>query len=204
MSLAGAPLVLASASPRRSEILSRLGMGHEVVPSDLDESALPGETSVAHVERLAVEKGRGVAVRRPDAWVLAGDTVVILKGRILGKPATWEEAVEMLLALAGRAHTVATGLSLHAPGGGRCWSGVEVTRVRFRDFDGATARAYVETGEPMDKAGGYGIQGLGGALVSGIEGDYTNVVGLPIPLLLRLMAEAGVPYRFPGTPVRVR
>lgn len=199
MSWLGAPLILASASPRRSELLTRLGMEHRVVAASLDESVLPGEAPLVHVERLAREKGATVARTHPRAWVLAGDTVVLLGDEILGKPGNRVEGVEMLMALAGREHLVATALALIAPGGGDRWSGVEETRVRFRPFPRAWAEDYVATGEPMDKAGAYGIQGLGGVLVEAIEGDYTNVVGLPIPLLLRLLEGAGVPYRFPGS-----
>lgn len=190
-------LVLASASPRRSAILSELGLAHEVDPAALPEVRAAGETPEAYVERLAREKAQVVALRHPASLVLGGDTTVALGPRILEKPADEEEAVTMLLALAGREHRVATGLALVLPGGA-VLSGVEVTRVRFRAFDGAEARAYVGTGEPMDKAGAYGIQGLGGALVEGIEGDFSAVVGLSIPLLLRLLRDAGQPWRFPS------
>jgi septum formation protein len=196
------PLILASASPRRAEILSTLGLPHRVEPARVDELPAPGEDPVVHAERLAREKAAEVAGRHPGAWVVAGDTVVTVDGRILGKPGDGEEAVAMLLALQGRAHQVASGLALALPvGRGRAGpallSGVEITEVRFRSFDEAMARAYVATGEPMDKAGAYGIQGLGSALVMGITGDYSGVVGLPVPLLLALLERAGSPYHFP-------
>lgn len=191
-----APLILASASPRRAEILAMLGLDHRVIPAHVDETRRPGEAPEVYVERLAREKAAAVHDRAPGSWVLAGDTTVAVGDQVLEKPVDREDAVRMLLSLQDREHRVATGLALAAPQGGLV-SGVEVTRVRFRPFDEATARAYAATGEPMDKAGGYGIQGMGGALVEGIEGDFSAVVGLSVPLLVRLLAEAGRPYRFP-------
>ena len=191
-----APLVLASASPRRAEILAMLGLDHRVIPAHVDETRRPGEAPEVYVERLAREKAAAVHEGAPASWVLAGDTTVAVENQVLEKPVDREHAVRMLLSLQGREHQVATGLALAAPQGGLV-SGVEVTRVRFRPFDEATARAYAATGEPMDKAGAYGIQGMGGTLVEGIEGDFSAVVGLSVPLLVRLLAEAGRPYQFP-------
>jgi septum formation protein len=210
------PIVLASASPRRSEILSTLGIPHRVSPADVDETPFPAEDPVAHVERLARAKAEAVAARHPEEWVLAGDTVVVVDGEVLGKPLGAAEAVTMLLRLQGRGHQVASGLALVVPserravasaslsvgspasGSHRVLSGVEITRVRFRSFDRAMAEGYAATGEPLDKAGAYGIQGLGSILVEGIQGDYSNVVGLPVPLLVRLLEMGGRTYRFPG------
>jgi septum formation protein len=192
-----APLVLASASPRRSALLTTLGLAHRTVPAHIDEQREEGEPPGAYVERLAREKALAVRAEHPEAWVLAGDTTVSVGDEVLEKPSDSDDAVRMLLSLAGRTHEVATGLALAAPGGGPVESGVEVTRVRFRDFGAAEARGYVATGEPMDKAGAYGIQGMGGALVEGVEGDVSGVVGLSVPLLLRLFERAGRPYRFP-------
>jgi len=194
-----APLILASASPRRSEILAMLGLAHRVIPAHIDETRRLGEAPEVYVERLAREKAAAVHDKAPGSWVLAGDTTVAVGDRVLEKPVDREDAVRMLLSLQGREHRVATGLALSDPEGGLV-SGVEVTRVRFRPFEEATARAYAATGEPMDKAGAYGIQGMGGALVEGIEGDFSAVVGLSVPLLVRLLAEAGRPYRFPERP----
>ena len=209
------PIVLASASPRRSEILSMLGIPHRVSAADVDESPFPAEDPLAHVERLARAKAEVVAARHPGEWVLAGDTVVVVDGEVLGKPVDGTEAVRMLLRLQGRGHQVASGLALILPperwagvrppppggfpgyGSPRILSGVEVTGVRFRSFGRGTAEGYAATGEPLDKAGAYGIQGLGSVLVEGIEGDYSNVVGLPVPLLVRLLEMGGRPYRFP-------
>jgi septum formation protein len=190
------PLVLASASPRRAEILETLGIPAEVHPALVDETVLPGEDPEEHAERLARAKAAAVAGLSPGRWVLAGDTVVVVDDHILGKPRDEGHAVEMLLILQGRSHRVVSALALVAPGG-RVFSGVQSTEVRFRAFDEAFAQAYAATGEPMDKAGAYGIQGLGSVLVEGVDGDYSGVVGLPVPLLVQLLDEAGRSYRFP-------
>lgn len=189
------PLVLASASPRRAALLDVLGLAHEVLPADVPESVEAGETPEAHVDRLARAKALAVARLRPDALVLGGDTVVALDGEILGKPADEAEALAMLLRLAGRAHTVHSGLALALPGDG-LHSAVSSTRVEFRPFDEAVARAYVASGEPMDKAGAYGIQGRGAALVRRVEGDYSGVVGLPVATLVDLLEAAGWAWIF--------
>ena len=191
----GSLLVLASASPRRAELLTRLGLQFSVSPSSVSEDLLPGESPEAHAERLAREKAREVGAKNPAAIVVAGDTVVVLGGVILGKPGDRKEALGMLTALSGRTHTVVSGLAVAFPGGAM-HSGIMTTDVTFRSFDENAAEAYVETGEPMDKAGAYGIQGMGGALVQGIRGDYTTVVGLPVPLLLELLELGGVRYDF--------
>lgn len=183
-----------------------LGLEFTVDPAGISEEALEGEEASEHVERLAREKAGEVAGRHAGALVLAGDTVVEHRGGILGKPADEDQAVEMLVSLSGRTHTVYTGLALAYPGprsgSVRCESGVSVTRVTFRPFDENEARAYVATGEPMDKAGAYGIQGMGAALVQRLEGDYFTVAGLPIPLLMDLLERAGWPYAFGRLRVR--
>lgn len=189
------PLVLASASPRRNEYLRMLGLTFTVEPAGIPEQALPDETPEELVERLARDKALAVARARPEAAVLGGDTVVVLDGEILGKPTGPEDAQDMLLRLAGRSHIVASGLALVLPSGD-VHSGVATTEVSLRSFRPEVARAYVETGEPLDKAGAYGIQGLGAALVSGIHGDYYTVAGLPISLLMSLLEECGWEYRF--------
>lgn len=192
--MTGPALVLASASPRRAELLRRLGLEAEVAPADVDETYLPGETPAAHVERLARLKAETVAASRPDALVVGGDTVVVDGERILGKPSSAEEAVAMLLSLAGREHQVLTAVAL--AGGGETVGAVGAARVRFRPFGRRTAEDYVATGEPMDKAGAYGIQGLGAALVEGIEGDYYTVVGFPVGRFLELLERKGWRYAF--------
>ena len=174
-----------------------LGIPFEVDPADIPEEVLPGESATAHTRRLAEEKARVVAARRPDRLVLAGDTVVVRDGGILGKPRDAGHAVSMLLSLAGRPHEVTSALALAEPGG-RLHAGVSRTRVWLRSFGAGEARAYVATGEPMDKAGAYAIQGAGAVLVEALEGDYFTVVGLPVPLLVRLLADAGAPFAFGG------
>jgi septum formation protein len=189
------PVILASASPRRAELLTRLGLDFQVSPPAIPEEVHPGETPGEHAERLSRAKALEIRAGSPDALVVAGDTVVVLDGEVLGKPAHTEEALGMLRALSGRTHTVVSGLAVAFPDGA-ILSGVMSTDVTFRPFDDDFARAYVDTGEPMDKAGAYGIQGLGSALVQGIRGDFTTVVGLPIPLLLELLGVGGVRYGF--------
>ncbi len=172
-----------------------LGLTFTIEPTHIAEEVLAGETPEEHVERLSREKALAAALKRPEAVVLGGDTVIALDGEILGKPTDPEDAEAMLLRLQGRSHLVASGLALVLPSG-EVRSGVATTEVTFRSFRPEIARNYVETGEPLDKAGAYGIQGLGAALVSEIRGDYYTVVGLPIPLLMSLMEECGWEYSF--------
>jgi septum formation protein len=187
-------LVLASASQRRLDVLRKLGLDAEVRPADVDESLLTGELPVAHVERLARAKAVAAWTQDQDALVIGGDTVVVSGGRVIGKPKDPEGAVATLLSLAGRTHEVLTALALAGAHG--TVSGVGRASVRFRDFDADAARAYVETGEPLDKAGAYGIQGLGAALVDSIAGDYYCVVGFPVGVFLDLLERAGWRYEF--------
>lgn len=160
----------------------------------MDESLLPGESPVEHVERLARAKAEFVALDAPDVLVVGGDTIVLRDERVLGKPGTQEEAVQMLMSLAAREHEVLSGLALAGDHG--VVSGVSRTVVRFRDFDARAARRYASSGEPLDKAGAYGIQGLGAALVDGLHGDYNAVVGFPVGLFLDLLQSAGWRYGF--------
>jgi len=187
-------LILASASPRRLKILGQLGLEPEVRPATLDETLEPGETPDEHVERLARAKAELVALDVPDALVIGGDTIVLRDERVLGKPESPDQAVQMLMSLSGREHEVLSALALVGAHG--VVSRVHRTRVRFRDFDAAVARRYVATREPMDKAGGYGIQGLGAALVDSIEGDFYSVVGFPVAVFLDLLGKAGWRYDF--------
>lgn len=191
------PLVLASSSPRRAGILRGLGFSIVVDPPHVSEEPIWGEEPRVHAERLAREKVEVVWERHPGAFVVGGDTVVVLGGKILGKPCNPDEAEEMLLALAGRTHTVVSGLAVAFPEG-TLRSGADTARVTFRSFGPAVARAYVATGEPMDKAGSYGIQGWGASLVRKIEGDYHTVVGLPLALFLDLLEAEGWCYTFRG------
>jgi septum formation protein len=187
-------LVLASGSPRRLDVLRQLGLTPEVMPSFEDESHVPGESPVQHVERLARAKALAQASRQPEALVVAGDTIVLLDGRVLGKPKDTTEAISTLMTLAGRTHEVLTALALAGSHG--VVSGVSRASVRFRDFDADTASRYAETGEPFDKAGAYGIQGLGAALIGSIAGDYYCVVGFPVSGFLDLLGRAGWRYEF--------
>lgn len=172
------PLVLASASPRRREMLAELGLEFTVAAADIVEEAGAGEEPASFARRLAVEKAAAVAAGFPAAWVLGADTVVALGDRILGKPADARQAEEMLAALSGREHTVWTGFALLR--GREQVVAAVATRVWFAELDPDLIRAYVATGEPLDKAGAYGIQGRGGVLVRQIEGSASNVIGLPL------------------------
>ena len=187
-------IVLASQSPRRAELLRRLGLAITVDPAHVDESLRPEESPAAYAERLAREKAVAVAPRHPGQPVLGADTVVVLGGEVLGKPGSPAEAEAMLARMAGRAHTVITAVALVHDG--RAGVRRDETTVWFRPLDADTISAYVATGEPLDKAGGYGLQGYGALLVERIEGDYFGVIGLPLRLVGDLLAEAGMPYRF--------
>jgi nucleoside triphosphate pyrophosphatase len=183
-------LVLASSSPRRRQLLEMLGLEVEVRPPHIPELRLPGEAPRAYVERLAREKASVV----PGNLVLAADTTVVVEGEVLEKPVDAEDALRMLRRLQGRAHQVLTAVALRTPRG--VLGATDVTAVVFRAADDDLLRAYVATGEPMDKAGAYGIQGYGAALVERIEGDFFSVMGLPVRLVLQLLEQAGHPYRF--------
>jgi septum formation protein len=183
----GTPLVLASASPRRRALLTAAGVAFDVRPADLDEAVLAGEQPRAYARRVACEKAAAVE----GARVLAADTVVDLDDRVLGKPGSADEARAVLAALAGRTHRVHTAVALRVER--RVHAFVCTTAVRFRSLTAAEIDAYVATGEPYDKAGGYGIQGHGGALVDHVRGSYTNVIGLPLRETLALLARWGPP-----------
>jgi septum formation protein len=181
-----ASLILASASPRRAEILRSLGIPFVVRPVDIPEDPLPGETAEAAAARLAAAKGDAAARRDPDAWVLSADTLVFLDGAILGKPRDDAEAASMLRRLSGREHGVVTAVSLRR-GDGPARGVAEISRVRFGAMDEAEIAWYVATGEPRDKAGAYGVQGLGARFIEEIRGSFTNVMGLPARSVYRLL-----------------
>lgn len=183
-------LVLASASPRRRQLLEMLRIPCVVQPADVQEIPLPREAPEAYSRRLARDKAREV----PGQLVLGSDTIVVLDDRILEKPVDDDDALRMLRDLQGRTHEVITSVCLIADGVERV--AVDRTRVTFRTADDDYLRRYVATGEPRDKAGAYGIQGWGAALVERIDGDFFGVMGLPVRLVLRLLEEAGYPYRF--------
>jgi septum formation protein len=187
-------VILASQSPRRRELLTLVGILHAVHPADIDERELPGERPVPHAERLARQKAHVLAARHPDAVVIAADTIVVLDGEILGKPRDAEDAKATLARLSGRTHTVFTAIAVAR--GGRTESAVEEVDVTFRALSGREIAEYVRTGEPMDKAGAYGIQGYGATIVERIEGDYFSVMGLGLRRLVELLERVGLRYDF--------
>jgi septum formation protein len=193
-------VVLASQSPRRHDLLRLIGLAHAVRPADIDESAQPGEPPVSCVERLARTKANRIAALERDALVIGADTIVVIDDQILNKPRDERDARAMLRALQGRTHAVHTAVCV--VWNGRVASGVEPVGVRFRALSDAEIEAYVATGEPMDKAGAYGIQGYGATIVEAIDGDFFAVMGLPLVRLVRLMGALGVEYNFGKIGVR--
>lgn len=184
-------IVLASQSPRRRELLGKMGLEFTTKSPEIDEDAFQGLEAQDLVQTLSREKARWIAGQlSPDTIVIGADTVVVRDGAILGKPGDRDEARAMLASLSGRDHQVCTGVTVCQ--GDKVVTQVEVTQVTFRPLTDREIRQYVATGEPMDKAGAYGIQGLGGLLVEGIRGDYSNVVGLPVCRLGRILLDFGV------------
>ncbi len=182
-------LILASASPRRRELLAAAGFSFDVVVSDIDERPWPREKPASYALRNASEKARAVAARHPNATVLAADTIVVLDDHILEKPTDAAHAADMLRRLSGRQHEVMTGVCVWRPNGGGFCESAEVvrTRVWFRPLSESDIAAYIATGEPMDKAGAYAIQGGAARFVERIDGPYDNVVGLPVQTAARLL-----------------
>jgi septum formation protein len=195
----GAVLILASASPRRRELLRTLCPDFRVVPSDLQETLAAGSPRAAAAS-LALDKARAVSARVGEGVVLGADTIVVIDGQVLGKPAGADEARAMLRRLRGREHEVITGLAVVDAHTGRSETTAVVSRVRMAEYGEAEIEAYVATEEPLDKAGAYAIQERGGALVAGLEGSFSNVVGLPLEETARLLVAFGVPVNVP--PVR--
>jgi septum formation protein len=187
-------VVLASASPRRRQLLNLIGIAHEVRPANIDETMRVRETPRRHAERLAREKASAIAKRDPDLITIGADTIVVVNRKVLGKPRDGADAARMLALLSGREHVVTTAVAVSR--GKKLRSAVEEVRVRFRRLRGDEIEAYIATGEPMDKAGAYGIQGYGATIVERIEGDYFAVMGLPIVRLIGLLRDVGVQYRF--------
>lgn len=184
-------IVLASASPRRRELLANIGIkDFTVCPAEGEEKAPAGLSPDELVMALSRAKAEEVAAKHPDALIIAADTIVYSDGRVLGKPHDASEASSMLRALSGRTHRVYTGVTLLS--GETLLSEAECTLVRFRPLDDAEINAYIATGEPMDKAGAYGIQGMASLMVEGIEGDYFNVMGLPLCRLGKMLNAIGV------------
>jgi septum formation protein len=183
------PLILASASPRRRELLMEMGLKFDVIPSDTDEAIVPEESPETQVKRWASEKAQVAAENHPDQWVIAADTTVVLDEMIFGKPQDCKEAEHMLRQLSDRTHEVMSGICLVNRGRNVFQVRSVITQVRFKKLSDLEIAAYVETDEPFDKAGGYGIQGMGAFLVQSISGSYTNVVGLPLCETLELLME---------------
>jgi septum formation protein len=187
---AGTRLVLASQSPRRLDLLRSIGLEFDVLPPDVDETRRPGEAAAAYVERLARDKALRIAARRPDAVVVAADTTVALGPDVLEKPVDHDDARRMLQRLSGREHFVHTGVAVAVAGAVE--SDVATTSVFFNELDDATIDWYLANGEPLDKAGGYAMQGYGGVFVLAIDGSPSNVVGLPLHLVVQLTRDLGI------------
>ena len=192
--MSGCRVVLASASPRRRDLLDLIGIVHKVRPANIDETMRPRETPRRYAERLAREKASAIATRDPDLITIGADTVVVINRKVLGKPADATDAARMLRMLSGREHTVITAVAVSR--GRKLRSAIEEVRVKFRRLRNDEIDAYIAMGEPMDKAGAYGIQGYGATIVERIEGDYFAVMGLPLVRLVGLMRDVGVRYQF--------
>jgi septum formation protein len=191
-------VVLASGSPRRHDLLNLIGIAHEVRAPNIDETMRARETPRRHAERLAREKATVVATRDPNLITIGADTIVVVNRKMLGKPKDTVQAAAMLKQLSGREHTVVTAVAVAR--GKKVRSAVEEVRVKFRTLHEDEIDAYIATGEPMDKAGAYGIQGYGATIVECVDGDYFAVMGLPLARLVALLRDLGVKYRF-GEPL---
>lgn len=185
-------IILASSSPRRRELLQSIGMQFEVQPSSVPEVRETNEDVTRYVSRLAAQKAEEVAERNRDAWVIAADTVVFLDGSVLEKPVSEEDARLMLRGIRGREHTVYTGVALFCSARKYRDTRVVDTRVTMTAMSDHEVHWYVQTGEPMDKAGSYAVQGIGAMFIESISGNYTNVVGLPVTTLIEMMKTAGI------------
>jgi septum formation protein len=192
--LADSVLILASASPRRAELLAAAGIAFDVRPAHIDERIRPGENAASYAGRVAEEKARAVHANAAGRPVLAADTVVVIDGQVLGKPADADDAKRMLRMLSGRAHQVLTAVVLAGSGSGPAslLTGTEVTTVEFALLNKAEIEWYVASGEPSDKAGAYAIQGLASRFVTRIDGSYSNVVGLPVALVYAMCSRGGI------------
>lgn len=192
--MADSVLILASASPRRAELLAAAGIAFDVRPAHIDERIRPGENAASYAGRVAEEKARAVHANAAGRPVLAADTVVVIDGQVLGKPADADDAKRMLRMLSGRAHQVLTAVVLAGSGSGPAslLTGTEVTTVEFALLNKAEIEWYVASGEPSDKAGAYAIQGLASRFVTRIDGSYSNVVGLPVALVYAMCSRAGI------------
>lgn len=185
-------IILASASPRRSELLKQIGLNFEVMASNIEEPVYTGMTPSELVRRLSYDKAKHIAISQENGTIVIGADTIVVKDGILGKPVNRQEAVEMLTLLRGTWHEVYTGVSIIEAGTQRFLSESEGTRVKFRDLDENTIKAYIATGEGDDKAGAYGIQNIGAILVEKIEGCYFNVVGLPLSRTANMLKSFGI------------
>ncbi len=184
-------LILASASPRRIELLKFIGFDFEVMPGEIDETPLAGESPVEYVSRLSRQKVRAASDRHPDAWVLGADTTVVINGEMLGKPRTAPEATTMLKKLSGREHFVHTGFAVARKTDDLILCDIATSTVLFKNIAEDEINWYVQTQEPYDKAGGYALQGAAAFFISEIHGSYTNVIGLPLCEAIDLLKRAG-------------
>jgi septum formation protein len=201
MSYSPQDIILASASPRRRDLLAQVGINVQVVPSTADETLLANESPEAHVKRLSCDKAMEVASRPGQAgrWFIGSDTVVVRDEFILGKPGDAAEAAQMLASLSGRSHRVISGYAVHDRNSDRTLCAAVTTRVFFKELTTWEIEGYIATNEPFDKAGSYAIQGIGSFMVPSIEGSYTNVVGLPLCEVIAALEELGAVELF-GTP----
>ncbi|MCM3743477.1 Maf family protein [Sporosarcina luteola] len=189
--IAKSPIILASGSPRRQELLGSLGIQFDTMPSDVEEvMELVDQDFADYVQKLAVKKATAVAERQLDAVIIAADTIVVFGGEVYPKPSTKEQAESFLRTFSGKTHSVFTGISILGNGLSKVFSAE--TKVTFKELDDPLIKSYVNSGDPMDKAGGYGIQTAGALLVEKIEGDYLNVVGLPLSKLVEILREEGI------------
>jgi len=186
------PVILASNSPRRKDLLRQIGVDFSIDPADVDESVLPNESPEGYAVRVALEKARVAAARAGAGIVIAADTIVVLNDEILGKPVNAEDAERMLTLLSGKAHSVITGLAVMDAATGRALTRTSLTRVWFHSLSQQEIASYVATGEPLDKAGAYGIQERGAVFVERVDGCYFNVVGLPLSLLMGLLRDMDI------------
>ena len=192
-------IILASTSPRRKELLRQIGLIFEVVPSEIEEDVKDGEKPCEHVLRLARLKAQVIARDQHSAVIIGADTIVVLGGEILGKPKDEEEAFAMLSQLSGRVHKVFTGFCVLDASDGSEYSEAVESKVRFKHLTPEEIRGYIKTGEPMDKAGAYAVQGRGSYMIKEIQGSYTNVVGLPLCELFEVLARIGAIELYPNT-----
>jgi len=185
-------IILASSSPRRRELLASMGLAFDVIPSAVPEERQPDETPEEYVARLSRQKAAAVAEKNRDRWVIAADTTVVIGDEVLEKPRDANDAKRMLATIAGKTHVVYTGVTLKCLDRGYVETHVATTEVRMLPLTPRDIEWYVDTGEPMDKAGAYAAQGMGGMFIDSIHGSYTNVIGLPLALLFQMLRHAGL------------